>query len=93
MGARSLRRRLWPKLALVRDVEDELHREFEREVASAEIGRRIAGRLRALDQIAYIRFASEHYEFNSIEDIAEEVNNLKARPRDLPNQVDLFPGS
>lgn len=79
------------KLKLASDVEDELHREYDREVASAEIGRRVAVRLRGLDTIAYIRFASAHYQFNTLEDFEQEVSDLRARPRELPNQTDLFP--
>ena len=51
------------KAKLVQEVEDEVHREFDREVPSSEIGARVAQRLRAMDQIAYIRYASEYYDF------------------------------
>ena len=79
------------KLQLVQQVEDELHREFDREVESMEVGRRVAMRLREIDQIAYIRFASEYYNFRSLDDIADEVSVLKSRPVELPNQEPLFP--
>ena len=79
------------KLQLVQVVEDELHREFDREVDSAEVGRRVAARLREIDQIAYIRFASEYYNFRSLDDITDEVSVLKSRPVELPNQEPLFP--
>lgn len=78
------------KTGLVRKTEDELHQEFEREVPSSEIGRRIASKLREIDDIAYIRYASEYYEFRSLDDFSDELSNLKARPRNLPNQTDLF---
>ena len=78
------------KLNVVQEVEDELHREFDREVPSSEIGRRVAGRLRDLDQIAYIRYASEHYDFRTLDDLSDEVSDLKSRPRNLPNQQELF---
>lgn len=78
------------KLHLAQAVEDELHREFDREVPSSEIGRRVASRLRDLDPIAYIRFASEHYAFSSLDDLAEAMNDLRTRPRNLPNQTELF---
>jgi transcriptional repressor NrdR len=81
------------KLRLVAEVEDQLQREFDREVPSAEIGRRVAQRLRGLDIIAYIRFASEHYQFQSLDDLVQEVSELQSRPRELPNQTDLFPKS
>lgn len=77
------------KLQLVHEVEDELHREFDREVDSTEIGRRVAGKLRELDPIAYLRFASEYYAFN-LADMETEILELKDRARHLPNQPRLF---
>ncbi len=79
------------KLGIVREIEDALNREFEREVASVEIGRRVAARLRAIDDIAYIRFASEHEDFRTIDDLAAEVRDVQESPRDLPDQTQLFP--
>jgi len=78
------------KAEIVREIEDELNREFEREVASVEIGRRVAARLRALDDIAYIRFASEHQDFRTIEDIAAEVRAVQETPKDMRDQRRLF---
>ncbi len=78
------------KLKLVHEVEEELHREFDREVPSSEIGKRVVARLRDLDEIAYIRYASEHYAFRTLDDFAEELSDLRARPRNLPNQQELF---
>ncbi|MCI0362639.1 MAG: transcriptional regulator NrdR [Phycisphaerales bacterium] len=80
------------KARLVQEIEDEVHREFDREVPSSEIGRRVAQRLRSIDQIAYIRYASEYHDFRSLDDLANELTVLKERPIDLPNQAPLFPG-
>jgi transcriptional repressor NrdR len=79
------------KLRIAQEVEDALHREFDREVPSTEIGRRVAAKLREVDQIAYIRYASEYQEFRTLDEFAEELTALKARPKDLPNQRGLFP--
>ena len=46
--------------------------------------------LRELDQIAYIRYASEYQQFRSVDDIAEAVDELRQRPPTLPNQEPLF---
>jgi transcriptional repressor NrdR len=78
------------KSLIAHEVEDEVHREFDREIPSAEIGRRVAQRLRAVDQIAYIRYASEYYDFRTLDDFTEELSVLKSRPIDLPNQQALF---
>jgi transcriptional repressor NrdR len=78
------------KAALVQSIEDDVHREYDREVPSEEIGRRVASRLREIDGIAYIRYASEYHDFRTLDEFTAEVNELKARVRNLPNQRDLF---
>lgn len=79
------------KARMVQEVEDEVQREFDREVPSAEIGKRVAIKLRGIDQIAYIRYASEYYDFRTLDDFSQELTVLKSRPVDLPNQAPLFP--
>lgn len=81
------------KAQIAQEIEDEVHREFDREVPSTQIGLRVAGKLRMVDQIAYIRFASEYYDFRTLDDLAQELTALKSRPVDLPNQEPLFPGA
>lgn len=78
------------KQRLVQEVEDEIHREFDREVPSAEIGRRVVAKLRDIDPIAYIRYASEYYAFRTLDEFAQELSDLKNRAPSLPNQQDLF---
>ncbi len=78
------------KLRIASETEDEIHREFDREVPSAEIGRRVASKLREVDEIAYIRYASEYYNFRTLDELAEELRDLKSRPKNLPNQQGLF---
>jgi transcriptional repressor NrdR len=80
------------KIRIAHETEEELHREFDREVPSTEIGRRVAAKLREIDEIAYIRYASEYHEFRTLDEFAEELSELKARPKQLPNQRGLFPG-
>ena len=79
------------KVGVAREVEDTVHHDFDREVESAEIGRRVAARLREVDEIAYIRFASEHHDFRTLDDFAAELTVLRSRTRNLPNQRPLFP--
>jgi transcriptional repressor NrdR len=80
------------KEQLVRALEDELYRDFEREVPSVEIGRRVAAKLRAIDDISYIRFASEHEDFRTIEDLAAGVKEVQDSPKDVKDQTRLFDG-
>ena len=78
------------KERLVREVEEEMHREYEREVPSLAIGKRVADKLRAIDQVAYIRFASEYYQFSSAGEFQREIDDLAERPAPEPGQPDLF---
>ena len=73
-------------------VDDDMHRDFDREVPSSESGRRVAAKLREIDEIAYIRYASEYYRFGTLDEFVEELSQLQARPRDMPNQQELFGG-
>jgi transcriptional repressor NrdR len=78
------------KERLVDEVDDELHREFEREVDSRTIGARVMNRLRDIDDVAYIRFASEYLKFRSTSELMAELSELDSRPKDLPEQQTLF---
>ncbi|MCY0869697.1 MAG: transcriptional regulator NrdR [Firmicutes bacterium] len=62
--------------ALVEGVERDVREEYEREVSSREIGERVMGRLRALDGVAYVRFASVYREFRDVRTFAQEVLQL-----------------
>lgn len=75
---------------LVDQVEDELHRDFDREVQSREIGERVMGKLRDVDEVAYIRFASEYLKFRSVDDIMKQLEALNARVKDVKEQQKLF---
>ena len=78
------------KQKLVDLVEEELHREFDREVESRVVGERVMARLRDLDEVAYIRFASEYYQFKSVEEIKRQLELLDGRIKDVKNQQKLF---
>jgi len=78
------------KVHIVEQVEEELHREYDREVEARVIGEKVAERLRELDEIAYIRFASEYEQFTSVGDIMETINQLSQRVRDVKAQQKLF---
>jgi transcriptional repressor NrdR len=57
-------------------IEAQLRSGGATEVDSAEIGKLAMDKLRALDQIAYIRFASVYQSFEDIETLKREVDNL-----------------
>ena len=78
------------KEAVADAVEIEVRQAFDREVPSVEIGRRVAARLRDVDPIAYIRYASEYYEFRTLEDLAKEVSREQSRARPAQGQGEFF---
>jgi transcriptional repressor NrdR len=60
-------------------IEAQLRAGGATEVESSEIGRLSMDKLRALDQIAYIRFASVYQSFEDLETLKREVDNLYAQ--------------
>ncbi len=78
------------KERIVDEVEEELHREFDKEVESRVIGERVMQRLRAVDEVAYIRFASEHLKLSNAGELIAELHELNNRVRDVKNQQALF---
>ena len=61
---------------LVRDVETDVNDNFEREVPSRYIGEKVFNRLRALDHVAFVRFASVYREFQDVRDFMQQVDNI-----------------
>lgn len=78
------------KAALIDGVDEEVHRDFEREVPSEVIGQKVMSRLRELDEVAFLRFASEHYKFESLSDLKRQLEELEARVKDVKDQQRLF---
>ncbi len=78
------------KIAVVDQVEEEVHRTYDREVESRVIGELVAERLKNLDEIAYVRFASEYYQFRNVGDIMRQLEALNERVRDVKDQQKLF---
>ncbi len=65
--------------ALVDAVISEIETEYDREVPSVEIGRRIMSRLEKLDEVAYVRFASVYRRFRDVTQFVSEVEGLMGR--------------
>ena len=62
--------------ALVAEVEARVLERGEKEVASRLFGEEVMRRLRALDQVAYVRFASVYRSFRDIEEFMDELKGL-----------------
>jgi len=65
---------------LVEDVMDALEAQFEKEIPSSAIGEGVMQRLRTIDQVAYVRFASVYKEFRDVAEFVDEISTL-ARPK------------
>jgi transcriptional repressor NrdR len=61
---------------IVNNVENELRARGTAEVESAQIGELLMQQLRALDQVAYVRFASVYREFKDARDFVEELRPM-----------------
>lgn len=62
---------------LVDAVENELTSAGKREVSSSALGSVVLSKLRLLNQVAYVRFASVYRQFKSVDDFIEELNSLR----------------
>jgi transcriptional repressor NrdR len=63
--------------ALVDDVESALFRTGQEEVESRLIGEMAIQRLKNLDEIAYVRYASVYHHFTDVDTLAEEIAEYK----------------
>lgn len=62
--------------ALVDTIERALQESDKREVASAELGERVMRELSALDEVAYVRFASVYRSFRDVGEFLDELGKL-----------------
>ena len=74
---------------LVEQIEEELQQQNKVEVSSQVIGEMVMERLRLLDRVAYIRFASVYRDFADIETFKEEVDALIQGHEEAPTSVQL----
>ncbi len=60
------------------EIELELQNSMEREVRTEVIGEQVMSRLKAVDEVAYVRFASVYRQFKDIDTFMQELNKLLA---------------
>ncbi len=61
---------------MVEDIVQELKNQFRREVSSDEIGELVLRRLKKIDKVAYIRFASVYRDFTDIDSFVRIISEL-----------------
>jgi transcriptional repressor NrdR len=58
------------------ELERELAENAGKEVTSLDVGERVMGRLKALDEVAYVRFASVYKSFRDIDEFMREMGDM-----------------
>jgi transcriptional repressor NrdR len=70
--------------ALVSAVERQVLDQTEKEVATSRIGEMVMTRLAAIDEVAYIRFASVYREYQALEEFVKEIRAMRPEANGRP---------
>ena len=62
---------------MINEIEEQLRKKGEKEIKSSVIGDLVIRKLKKMDKVAYVRFASVYHEFQDIKDFKEELKELK----------------
>ena len=62
--------------AIADEIEQELQGKLEREISTVEIGEMVMKRLKEVDEVAYVRFASVYRSFKDINTFMDELSKL-----------------
>lgn len=69
---------------IAKDIETELQNSLVGEISSKEIGEMVLSRLKEVDIVSYIRFASVYREFKDIDSFMDEIKSLGRKQRRKP---------
>ena len=78
---RACQKRPVNALEIAKDIETELQNDLVEEITSQDIGEMVLARLKEIDIVSYIRFASVYREFRDIDSFMEEIKSLSKRGR------------
>ncbi len=67
---------------VVNEIDRQVHSSLDHEISSIEIGEIIMDKLKQLDQVAYVRFASVYREFKDIDSFVKELSVLLKQNND-----------
>jgi transcriptional repressor NrdR len=90
--AKACEKRPISLVVLEQAVDDIIH-EIEtggREVTSAQIGTHVMAKLRDIDEVAYLRFASVHRRFEQVDEFVDAIQALGRRIKSNAQQRELF---
>ena len=76
---KSTRKRTVDAEAIVDEIESELQNTLHLEVPSVELGDLVLAKLRDIDEISYVRFASVYHEFTDVDSFMDELKKLKKK--------------
>ena len=68
------------------EIVSELNNSLVAEITTSEIGERVMEKLRKVDEVSYVRFASVYREFKDIDSFISEINNLEKRTGNRKNR-------
>jgi transcriptional repressor NrdR len=60
----------------VSEIENDIYTHYDKEVTARQIGQLVMRKLRELDQVAYVRFASVYREFKDVSEFVDEVKPM-----------------
>jgi transcriptional repressor NrdR len=75
---------------ILEGAEEEIFRHCDKEVPSSFIGDAVSRRLREVDKIAYVRFASVYMNFADLEELIRQAVEAQNAPPKPPGQKELF---
>ena len=84
--ARACQKRPVNPSTIAADIEAELQNAIVQKVTSTEIGEMVLSRLRDIDIVSYIRFASVYREFQDIDSFMAEIKSLSKKDRKRANK-------
>ena len=64
---------------IANEIESKIHNSLKSEVSSTDIGEMVMEKLKDLDEVAYVRFASVYRQFKDVNTFMEEIKNLKKK--------------
>lgn len=78
---RACQKRPCNAMEVATSIEQELQNSLVSEITSADIGEMVLVRLKEIDIVSYIRFASVYREFSDIDSFTDEIKRLHKKPR------------
>lgn len=74
----------------VEEIANELAEENLKEIPSRMIGPKVMSKLKDIDQIAFVRYASVYRQFEDVGEFIDEIQSLERQPENERLQPDLF---